>query len=128
MIRRAFPSVYVLILAALFAGLFAALAGSADAATLGSTDGGRYPHAACDLSEGAVNPDLTWVGHVVGCGTDVSREQIDHLLTLRNAGCEGIRAAVPASRIVEVFTAELGGDRTEAVTLLTATSVYCYGG
>lgn len=116
----------LLVLAAGFAALFSVLAPGASAATT-TTHAGRYPHAACDLSGGAVNPDLTWVGHVVGCDTDVPQEVIDHLLVLRQAGCEGIRANVPASRIVAVFAAELG-DRTEAVTLLTATSVWCYGG
>jgi hypothetical protein len=120
----------LVVLAGLFGLLFAVLSGGvANAATLGAGDtAGRYPHAAClDPSSGATNADLTWVSHVTGCGTDVPAEVVMHLLTLRNAGCEGIRANVPASRIVDVFAAELGGNRTEAVTLFTATSVYCYG-
>jgi hypothetical protein len=116
----------LLLLAAGFALLAALLMPTpASAATTGTH--GRHTHPACSVSAGAVSPDRVWLEQLVGCGTELSPATADHLLTLRNAGCDGLRAGVPVRRILSVFTAELGS-RRDAVSLLTDTSVYCYGG
>jgi hypothetical protein len=87
---------------------------------------GRYPYT-CPATGGAVTPDRAWAEHVAGCGTDLSAEQVATIIELRDLGAEGLAAHVPARQIVDHFAAVLG-DRTEAVTLWTATSVYFYGG
>jgi hypothetical protein len=92
----------------------------------GGLSGGRYPYT-CPMTGGAVAPDRAWAEHVAGCGTDLSEEQVATIIELRDLGAEGLSAGVPARQIVDHFAAVLG-DRTQAVTLWTATSVYFYGG
>lgn len=86
---------------------------------------GRYPYPTCD--GGAVSANRAWAEHVVGCGTELTSEQVAVIIELRDLGAEGLTAGVPARQIVDHFAAVLG-DRTEAVTLWTATAVYAYGG
>lgn len=131
--RPARSAAGLLAVMAAFAALFVILSPAPAAHAMSSagqptSSGGRYPHTCAEpVPGGAVPADLTWVTHVVGCGVDLDAATVDHLIVLRDAGCEGLRAGVPVRRILDVFTAELGS-RTEAVTLLTAVSVYCYGG
>lgn len=112
----------VLLIAAAFAALFAALAPAAGAASTHQA-AGRYT-ATCAELPGATAPDRAWVAHVVGCATEVDTATVTHLVVLRDATCEGLAARVPAARIVAVLAAELG-DRTQAVTLFTDASVWC---
>lgn len=94
----------------------------ASAATSGH---GRYPSPTC--TGYTVSADRAWAEHVVGCDSDLSAAQVRTIISLRDLGAEGLSAGVPARQIVDRYTAVLG-DRTEAVTLWTATAVYSYGG
>lgn len=113
----------LLAIAAAFAALFAVLAPAAGAATV-QPAAGRYTSTCAD-APGAQTPDRAWVAHVVGCATEVDDATATHLVVLRDATCDGLTAQVPAARIVAVLAAELGGDRTEAVTVFTDAAVWC---
>lgn len=128
---HAFRSAAALLLVAAGFALLAALlmpAPAAHAMTAGEHSAahhGRYPYPTC--LGGAVSADRAWAEHVVGCGTELTSAQVATIIELRDQGTEGLTAGVPARTIVDHF-AEVLGDRTDAVTLWTATSVYAYGG
>jgi hypothetical protein len=116
----------LLLVAAGLALLAALLMPNPASAAVNHPDSGRYPYT-CAATGGAETADRAWAEHVAGCGTDLTDEQVTTIIGLRDQGAEGLRAGVPARTIVDHFTAVLG-DRTEAVTLWTATAVYAYGG
>jgi len=116
-VRRAL-TVLALIAAVLTAG---APAASASTAASGHP-GYRYPYT-CPAGSGHVSADRAWVSHVVGCATSVDNATVRRIIELRDLGVEGIAAGVPAREIVAHF-AEVLGNRMDAVTLWTATSIY----
>jgi hypothetical protein len=115
----------LLLVAAAIAAIAAVLIPAPASAMEVGAPSGRYTSAACADMGGAQDPDQVWIVHVVGCGTDVDEATAAHLLVLRNAVCEGLTAHVPAARMVDVLTAELGGNRTDAVTVFTDANVWC---
>lgn len=115
------PYAALLVLAGLFAGLFALLAPPASAMVVDDPGfHGRYAYAngAPDAS------NLGWAAHVVGPGTDLTPEAADRLALLREDGCDALHSHVPAAAIVDGFADALG-NRRDAVSLFTATAVWC---
>jgi len=112
----------VLLIAAAIAALGALLMPTPASAVEPNPTVGRYT-STC-MTTGATSPDRAFAEAVVGCGTEVSDATVRLLATLRDQVCEGLRAHVPAARMVNYLTAVLG-NRTEAVTLFTDANVWC---
>jgi hypothetical protein len=115
----------LLLVAAALAAIAAVLMPAPASAMETHAPTGRYTSAACASPDGAQTTDRTFAEHVVGCGTELDAATVTHLVLLRDAVCDGLTAHVPAARMVEVLTAELSGDRTQAVTLFTDANVAC---